>query len=104
MLGRAGLSRERHVEERTKRLPEVLNGDLMRARAELAKHVAAIQMVPRNEDGKRFYVAEGKWDLLGLVQGDPGNFRTLRGLDLNQRPLGYEPNELPDCSTPLFDT
>ena len=21
-------------------------------------------------------------------------------LDLNQRPLGYEPNELPDCSTP----
>ena len=24
-----------------------------------------------------------------------------RGLDLNQRPLGYEPNELPDCSTPL---
>jgi MFS transporter, FHS family, glucose/mannose:H+ symporter len=24
----------------------------------------------------------------------------LRGLDLNQGPLGYEPNELPDCSTP----
>ena len=22
------------------------------------------------------------------------------GLDLNQRPLGYEPSELPDCSTP----
>ena len=22
---------------------------------------------------------------------------------MNQRPLGYEPNELPDCSTPLFD-
>ena len=34
----------------------------------------------------------------------PGTFGTLRGLDLNQRPLGYEPNELPDCSTPLFDT
>src|SRR5438045_3828898 len=28
----------------------------------------------------------------------------LRGVDLNHRPLGYEPNELPDCSTPLFDT
>jgi hypothetical protein len=28
----------------------------------------------------------------------------LRGLDLNQRPLGYEPNELPGCSTPLFDS
>jgi hypothetical protein len=26
----------------------------------------------------------------------------LRGLDLNQRPLGYEPNELPGCSTPQF--
>ena len=24
----------------------------------------------------------------------------LRGGDLNPRPLGYEPNELPDCSTP----
>src|SRR5437870_13696392 len=23
----------------------------------------------------------------------------LRGRDLNSRPLGYEPNELPDCST-----
>ena len=30
----------------------------------------------------------------------------LRGLDLNQRPSGYEPDELPDCSTPrhlVFD-
>ncbi len=24
----------------------------------------------------------------------------MRELDLNQRPLGYEPNELPDCSIP----
>jgi hypothetical protein len=24
----------------------------------------------------------------------------LRGRDLNPRPLGYDPNELPDCSTP----
>ena len=28
----------------------------------------------------------------------PGNW--LRGLDLNQRPSGYEPDELPGCSTP----
>jgi hypothetical protein len=28
----------------------------------------------------------------------------LRGMDLNHRPLGYEPNELPDCSTPQFDS
>jgi hypothetical protein len=27
-------------------------------------------------------------------------FGWLRGVDLNHRPLGYEPNELPDCSTP----
>ena len=27
----------------------------------------------------------------------------LRGLDLNQRPSGYEPDELPGCSTPRLD-
>ena len=26
----------------------------------------------------------------------------LRGKDLNQRPPGYEPDELPDCSTPRY--
>ena len=31
------------------------------------------------------------------VQG----LRELRGEDLNLRPSGYEPDELPDCSTPL---
>src|SRR5512143_1220458 len=30
--------------------------------------------------------------------------RWLRGGDLNPRPLGYEPNELPDCSTPRHGT
>jgi hypothetical protein len=28
----------------------------------------------------------------------------LRGRDLNPRPLGYEPNELPGCSTPQHDS
>src|SRR5690242_3575157 len=28
----------------------------------------------------------------------------LRGVDLNHRPLGYEPNELPGCSTPQIKT
>ena len=34
-------------------------------------------------------------------RGAPNGRTWWRGLDLNQRPLGYEPNELPDCSTPL---
>ena len=28
----------------------------------------------------------------------------LRGQDLNLRPLGYEPNELPDCSTSRLES
>ena len=29
-----------------------------------------------------------------------GHFIEWRGQDLNLRPSGYEPDELPDCSTP----
>ena len=36
------------------------------------------------------------WDVVWVLR------RWLRGLDLNQRPSGYEPDELPDCSTPRY--
>ncbi|OKU54858.1 hypothetical protein ACN86_01680 [Escherichia coli] len=32
------------------------------------------------------------------------NFNWLRGPDLNRRPSGYEPDELPGCSTPRHRT
>ena len=41
--------------------------------------------------------------LKGLPADQASNPVWLRGVDLNHRPLGYEPNELPDCSTPQFD-
>ena len=38
-----------------------------------------------------------------LLFGVGQSAKWLRGLDLNQRPLGYEPNELPGCSTPQIE-
>jgi hypothetical protein len=40
---------------------------------------------------------------LGTTPVVPQIRKWLRGVDLNHRPLGYEPNELPDCSTPHLD-
>ena len=37
-------------------------------------------------------------NLRNLATTETGKW--LRGPDLNQRPSGYEPDELPDCSTP----
>jgi hypothetical protein len=66
---------------------------------------------PRDEKRfkRRFPLLWGSVGILGVflkAKIDLKSFRSywLRGLDLNQRPLGYEPNELPDCSTPHLDS
>ena len=49
---------------------------------------------------------EASVHLAGMVEGlECGRYLLwLRGGDLNPRPLGYEPNELPDCSTPRHES
>ena len=51
-------------------------------------------------------VRTGLEPVISRVTGERDNHYTnepwLREMDLNQRPLGYEPNELPDCSTPRY--
>ena len=46
--------------------------------------------------------AESPADSSGAIEHDHLGHYWLRGLDLNQRPSGYEPDELPDCSTPRY--
>jgi hypothetical protein len=49
------------------------------------------------DPNKGVYAADS---INGLLNGIDSKFGWLRGQDLNLRPLGYEPNELPGCSTP----
>jgi len=46
----------------------------------------------------RFKSHPMQWGNVGF--GPSAERRILRGWDLNPRPPGYEPDELPDCSTP----
>src|SRR5579863_2404901 len=60
-------------------------------------------MIPQSEteSQKGHYVAAGDWNCWAdSARETAPTFGALRGKDLNLRPLGYEPNELPDCSTP----
>ncbi len=61
------------VAERLQNLPELLAGDVPQARAELAKHVDQIRMVPRQVGGACYYRAVGQWDLLGGYGGRDRN-------------------------------
>ncbi|MGO9256330.1 MAG: recombinase family protein [Bryobacteraceae bacterium] len=61
----------RFVSERLGDIRHLLNADVQRAKAELAKHVAGIQMLPQGQGKKGYYIAEGEWNLLGgYAEGD----------------------------------
>ena len=50
----------------------------------------------RTGEGFKCLIKKKISDILGRTE----TWNWLRGPDLNQRPSGYEPDELPDCSTP----
>ena len=56
----------------------LLVADVQKAKAELAKHVGEIRMVPQVEGKKGYYIAEGEWDLLGGYGEDAGTPPTKR--------------------------
>jgi hypothetical protein len=55
-------------------------------------------LIGGNTDNSTVQCEERKGDSVEVAQNC-----WLRGKDLNLRPLGYEPNELPGCSTPQAD-
>jgi hypothetical protein len=86
------------VTDKLTALSSLLNSDVTQARAELLRHVTEIRLIPQETTNGGDYVAVGNWDLLGSCQ-EMDRARHLpvyalgwlRGLDLNQRPPGYEP-------------
>lgn len=53
------------VTERLGDIRQLLNADVRRAKAELAKHVSGIRMQPQQSGKKDHYIAVGEWNLLG---------------------------------------
>jgi site-specific DNA recombinase len=53
------------VTERLGNIRQLLTADVQRAKAELAKHVSGIRMMPQQAGRKGHYVADGEWNLLG---------------------------------------
>ncbi|MGB6395391.1 MAG: recombinase family protein [Bradyrhizobium sp.] len=53
------------VTERLGNIRGLLAADVQRAKAELARHISTIEMIPQGVDRKGHYIAAGEWDLLG---------------------------------------
>ncbi len=82
---------QQFVTERLANLRTLLYGNVELARAEFAKHVTEIRMIPHRTEQNGFYVAEGEWNLLG---GYPktGRARHLSGVRARLvAGVGFEP-------------
>ena len=66
------------VLDKVSRLPELLSLDVVRARAELAKHVGQITLAPAERNGRPHYLCRGDWNLLGTLDGG-GDVRMVAG-------------------------
>jgi site-specific DNA recombinase len=70
---------------------DLLNRDVLLAKAELRKHLDEVRMIPTQGQEAWHYIAEGKWDLLGA---DSGLDRTRQPSDWRIRMVagvGFEP-------------
>jgi site-specific DNA recombinase len=56
------------VTERLSDIRELLSADVPKAKAEIAKHISTIEMLPQETAHKARYVAAGEWNLLGGVE------------------------------------
>jgi hypothetical protein len=73
----AEIARIRHfVSGQLGTLRDSIRTSVTLAKAELQKHITGIRMVPQIEGKKRFYIAEGEWNLLGGYGEDAGNSPT----------------------------